>query len=95
MSRELFPAMQEQSEASYRLEQLAIEAARQHGFNFPRPIMGRQLSSPVMHWELVASEDESKEVCVLLDINGDLLNVEWRWVKPPDGRPWWKKLLDL
>ena len=87
--------MQDQSEANYRLEQLAIEAAREHGFNFPRPIMGRQLSSPMMHWELVSSEDEGKEVCVLLDINGDLLNVEWRPVKPPDFRPWWKKLLGL
>lgn len=85
--------MQEQSEANYRLEQLAIEAAREHGFNFPRPIMGRQLSSPLMHWELVSSAEHGKEVCVLLDVNGDLLNVEWREAKLPDFRPWWKKLL--
>lgn len=83
------------SEATYHLEQLAIEAAREHGYNFPRPIMGRQLSSPVMHWELVASPEQGKEVVVLLDIHGDTLNVLWRPVQSEKPRPWWKKALGL
>ena len=81
------------SEANYHLEQLAIAAAREHGYSFPRPIMGRQLSSPLMHWELVAAPENGKEVVVLLDIRGEVLNVLWRSVAPPDLRPWWKKLL--
>ena len=84
------------SEATYHLEQLAIEAALEHGFTFPRPIMGRQISSPVMHWELVASPENGKEVVVLLDIHGDTLNVLWRKVEPEaERRPWWKKALGL
>ena len=83
------------SEANYHLEKLAIEAAREQGYNFPRPIVGRQLSSPVMHWELVASPEDGKEVVVLLDIHGDTLNVLWRKVKPEVSRPWWKKALGL
>lgn len=81
------------SEASFHLEQLAIEAAREHGFNFPRPIVGRQLSAPIVHWELVAAPEHGKEVCVLLDIHGDVLNVEWRAVPTPRPVPWWRKAL--
>lgn len=81
------------SDANYHLEQLAIAAAREHGFNFPRPIMGRQLSSPVMHWEMVAAPEQGKEVCVLLDVRGEVLNVLWRDVKQHDSLPWWKKAL--
>ena len=83
------------SEANYHLEQLAIAAAREHGFQFPRPIMGRQLSAPVMHWELVSSPEDGKEVVVLLDVRGDVLNVLWRTVEPTASRPWWKKALGL
>lgn len=81
------------SDANYHLEQLAIAAAREHGFNFPRPILGRQLSSPVMHWEMVAAPEAGKEVCVLLDVRGEVLNVLWRDVKAADNLPWWKRAL--
>ncbi len=83
------------SEANYHLEQLAIEAARERGFNFARPIMGRQLSSPVMHWELIASPENGKEVVVLLDTQGDVLNVEWREIRPAVRVAWWKRALGI
>ncbi|MBN9414250.1 MAG: hypothetical protein J0I12_02370 [Candidatus Eremiobacteraeota bacterium] len=83
------------SDASYHLEQIAIEAAREHGFNFARPIVGRQLSSPIMHWELIAAPENDKEVVVLLDMQGELLNVEWRKIKVERPQPWWKKALGI
>jgi hypothetical protein len=83
------------SEANYHLEQVAIQAAREQGFNFARPIMGRQLSSPIMHWELVAAPENGKEVVVLLDMQGELLNLEWRDVKVERPQPWWKKVFGL
>ncbi len=83
------------SEANYRLEQLAIAAAREQGYNFPRPIVGRQLSAPVMHWELVASPEDGKEVVVLLDVQGDVLNVLWRKAGSTAPRPWWKRALGI
>ena len=46
-----------------------------------------------MHWEIVAAAEDGKEVCVLLAVNGEVLNVEWREVKTPEALPWWKRAL--
>lgn len=83
------------SETSYRFEMLAAAAAQERGYNFPRPILGRQLNEPIVHWEIVSHPEQGKEVCVLLDMSGEVLNVEWREVRPPPEIPWWKRLLEL
>lgn len=78
-------------EETYRFVQLALKAAQAKGLEFPLPASVEHRQYPIAHWEVVSQRLEDRQVVVLIDDSGDILNIEMR-VTSGTRSPFWSRL---
>jgi len=84
--------MRETEEETFRFVQLALKAAQDKGLEFALPASVEHRHYPISHWEVVSQRSEDRQIVVLIDDSGHVLNIEMRVSSGNQRSPFWSRL---